>query len=347
MLPNFQRHIGRYAFSLWLGLSLLCLLLTWALLRNSPQLGVPALLLAGMCIAFTATLGAVRDAPGYWIYAARALKFMPGQGELARLHQLRVTPLINGLNPLKQPFVLPGLVTLLVALLLLAGQALWPAHLELLALGVLCGVLPLLLGLILAASAPYFMALVSIEGEAALAGHLKQPRDARRYRLEDLGISLLLTLSLIWPLQDKPAFSLQGGYGTPEFIVAAVILAWVAAFFSLFGARRSRLFAQVGEQLSSLVRCESPRPRRESALLLRHAGYAALIAAWAVLLCLVLAALPQRLPFPLFCALLLAAQGWAFWRERGLTLLRDDRMARQFIDEMQVLPVAAGMPQRL
>ena len=86
-----------------------------------------------------------------------------------------------------------------------------------------------------------------------------------------LRMALLLTLALIWPLQDKPAFSLQAGYGTPEFIVAAVILGWIAAFFSLFGARRSRLFSLVGEQLSSLVRNETPDTRPASGLLLRHA----------------------------------------------------------------------------
>lgn len=346
MLPNFQRHTGRYAFGLWLGLSLLCLLLTFALLRNAPQLSPLALVLAGVAISFAATLGAARDAPGYWIYAARSLKFMPSQEEMARLHQLRVTPLIGWLNPLNQPYALPMLVSGLTALILLAGQALWPAHLELLGGLALCVVLPLLLSILLAGSAPYFMALSSPEGEAALGGSARRQLDARRYRLEDLGVSLLLTLALIWPLQDKPAFSLQAGYGTPEFIVAAVILGWVAAFFSLFGARRSRLFSQVGEQLSSLVRNETPSSRQASGLLLRHAGYAALIAAWAIALCLLLASLPLRLPFPWFCALLLVAQGWAFWRERGLTLQRDHHQARQYIDEMGVLPVAAGMPQR-
>lgn len=346
MLPTFQRHTGRYAFGLWLGLSLLCLLLTFALVRNAPQLDALVLLLAGIAISFAATLGAVRDAPGYWIYAARSLKFMPSQEEMARLHQLRVTPLIGWLNPLNQPYALPTLVSLLTALLLLVGQALWPAHLELLAGVVLCVALPLLLSTLLAGSAPYFMALSSPEGEAALGGSARRQLDARRYRLEDLGVSLLLTLALIWPLQDKPAFSLQTGYGTPEFIVAAVILGWIAAFFSLFGARRSRLFSLVGEQLSSLVRSEAPDTRPASGLLLRHTFYALVIAIWAIGLCLLLAALPLQVPFPQFCALLLAAQGWAFWRERGLTLQRDHHQARQYIDEMGVLPVAAGMPQR-
>ena len=59
-----------------------------------------------------------------------------------------------------------------------------------------------------------------------------------------------------------------------------------------------------------------------------------------------LAQLPQPLPFPLFCALLLVAPGWAFWRERGLTQQHDAEQAGLFIRELGVQPVAAGMPQR-
>ena len=53
-----------------------------------------------------------------------------------------------------------------------------------------------------------------------------------------------------------------------------------------------------------------------------------------------LAQLPQPLPFPLFCALLLVAPGWAFWRERGLTQQRDAEQAGLFIRELGVQPVA-------
>jgi len=115
MLPTFRQHAGRYGFGLCLGVSFLCLLMAFALLRNSQALGLLEVLPAGFAIAFGVTLGASRDAPGYWIYAARSLKFMVLPSELQQLQQLRVSPLIGLLNPLRRPLSLPlllaGLIT--------------------------------------------------------------------------------------------------------------------------------------------------------------------------------------------------------------------------------------------
>jgi len=40
MLPTFRQHAGRYGFGLCLGVSFLCLLMAFALLRNSQALRV-------------------------------------------------------------------------------------------------------------------------------------------------------------------------------------------------------------------------------------------------------------------------------------------------------------------
>lgn len=346
MLPTFHQHAGRYGFGLCLGVSFLCLLMTFGLLRNSQALGLVEVLPAGFAIAFGVTLGASRDAPGYWIYAARALKFMVLPGELQQLQQLRISPLIGLLNPLQRPLSLPLLFAALTTLLLWGGLLLLPAHPGVVALLVLGLLFPLLLALLLAASAPYFMVLASDQGESALLPHLKRLRDVGRYRAEDLAISLSISLALIWPLHGRADFDLQGGYGRPEFAIAAVLLGWIVTFFLLLGARRSRLYSAVGERLSALL-CNLPQEGQGGARLLpRMALYYATVGLWALVLCGVLAQLPQTLPFPLFCLLLLVAPGWAFWRERGLTQQRDAEQAALFIRELAVQPVAAGMPQR-
>jgi hypothetical protein len=347
MLPTFRQHAGRYGFGLCLGVSFLCLLLVFALLRNSQAIGFLELLPAGFAIAFGVTLGASRDAPGYWIYAARSLKFMVLPGELAQLQQLRISPLIGLLNPLQHPFILPLLLASLTTLLLWGGLALVPGYPALVAMAVLGLLFPLLLALLLSGSAPYFMVLASDQGESSLLPHMKRLRNAGRYRAEDLAISLLISLCLIWPLQGRADFDLQGGYGKPEFAVAALLLGWIVTFFMLLGARRSRLYSAVGERLSALLRnVPGDAEPSDSRLLPRMALYYAAVGLWALVLCGLLAQLPQPLPFPLFCALLLAAPGWAFWRERGLTLRRDAEQAGLFIRELGVQPVAAGMPQR-
>jgi hypothetical protein len=346
MLPTFRQHAGRYGFGLCLGVSLLCLLMTFALLRNSQALGLLEVLPAGFAIAFGVTLGASRDAPGYWIYAARSLKFMVLPAELQQLQQLRVSPLIAALNPLQQPLSLPLLLGGLITLLLWGALALAPAYPGAVALGVLGLLFPLLLALLLIGSAPYFMVLASDQGENTLLPHMKRLRDAGRYRAEDLAISLLISLCLIWPLYSRADFDLQGGYGRPEFAVAAMVLGWIVTFFMLLGARRSRLHSAVGERLSALLRNLPGEGEAGGRVLPRMALYYAAVGLWALVLCGLLAQLPQPLPFPLFCALLLVAPGWAFWRERGLTLQRDAEQAGQFIRELGVQPVAAGMPHR-
>ncbi|MEO4047566.1 hypothetical protein AAFN46_10805 [Pseudomonas sp. CAU 1711] len=347
MLPTFRQHAGRYGFGLCLGVSLLCLLMTFALLRNSQAPGLLELLPAGFAIAFGVTLGASRDAPGYWIYAARALKFMVLPAELQQLQRMRIGPLVAALNPLQRPLSLPLLLGGLITLLLWAGLTLVPAYPAAVALLVLGLLFPLLLALLLTGSASYFMVLASDQGENALLPHMRRLRDAGRYRVEDLGVSLSISLALIWPLHNRADFDLQGGYERPQFVVAAMILGWIVTFFMLLGARRSRLHAAVGERLSALLRnVPHDQVAGGGRGLPRMALYYALVGLWALLLCWVLARLPQPLPFPLFCALLLVVPGWAFWHERGLTISRDAEQAGQFIDELGVQPVAAGMPQR-
>lgn len=349
MLPTFQQHLGRYAVAMWVGITVLCLLLTFSLVRNSQELGLLELLLAGLAIAVGVTYGAVRDAPGYWIYCTLAGKFMMSKEELARVRSLKFSALTRWLNPLHKPMSMPLFAGGVVALLLLSGYSLFPEHLHLVALVVIGLLFPLFLGWLLLAGAHYYLVLASPEGEVAAREGIRQPRRVNSYRHEDLLITLVITFFLIWPLQTNPAFSLAAGYGQIDFIVAAVLLNWIAGVFILLGARRSRLSSVVGERLSQLFSQSQPQPVQPSArpLLQRLLGYYALLGLWPLGLCLLLGLLPWTLPFPLFCLLQLPALGWVFWHERGLTLQRDAEQAMQFIDEQVVQPVAVArrMPE--
>jgi hypothetical protein len=296
-------------------------------------------------IAGGITYAVFRDAPGYWIYSTLAPKFMLSKNELSELHALRISPLIRWLNPLQYPFRWPLVMVLLVSLLLLTGYHWFPAHSSVLAIIVIGLVFPLLLSVLMLGSARYFLALASPEGELSMLETLRRPRSASVYRLEDLLITLAINYVLIWPLQSRPAFSLDAGYGEAKFVVAAVLLGWIAVFFTLLGARRSRLLSVVGEVLSGLF-CTLPpigtEPLRRVALLPRMLSYYGVVALWAVLLCAVLAQLPMVVPFPLFALLLLPVLGWVFWRERGLTLQHDYLQAVQFIEALAVMPVSVS-----
>ncbi|MES2817507.1 MAG: hypothetical protein V4812_00785 [Pseudomonadota bacterium] len=343
MLPTFQRHRGRYGVALWLGISLLSLLLTFALVRNSQALGLLELLVAGFAIAVGVTYGASRDAPGYWIYSTLAPKFMLSRDELNGVRGLQFSPAIRWLNPMQTPLGLPLLMAAVVVLLLLSGHTLFPGHPGLVAFTVIGLLFPLLLCVLLLGTARYCLVMASPEGEAALVQGMRGARRVGVYRREDLCITLAINYALIWPLQSKPAFSLAAGYGDAKFVVAALLLGWIAAFFTLLGARRSRLFSAVGEGLSALFQSVPAVPSSPASASgwQRLLTYYAVIALWVLVLCAVLAQLPL-LPFPLFCLLLLPVLGGVFWHERGLTLQRDQQQARQFIDELGVAPVAVA-----
>jgi hypothetical protein len=349
MLPTFSQHLGRYAVAMWFGLTLLCLMLAFALVRNSQALGLLELMLAGSAIAAGVTYGASRDAPGYWIYSTLSGKFMMDKAELAAVRSLQFGLLTRYLSPLQSPMGMPLLAVVGVAILLLVGYGLFPAQPRIVAFLVIGLLFPLLLSGLLLIGARYYLVMASPGGEAAVKQIMRQPAQVSGCRRADLLITLLITYALIWPLQSKPAFSLVNGYVHPEFIIAAVLLVWISAFFCLLGARRSRLYSVVGERLSGLYNTDtalnpvgSPRP-----LLQRMSSYYALLAVWSLGLCVLLGVLPWAAPFPLFCALLLPVLGWVFWYERGLTLQVDAEQAVQFIDEQAVQPVAVArrMPE--
>lgn len=347
MLPTFRSHRDRYSVGLLFGLTLLCLLQVFALVRNSAALGLLELLPAGIAIVGGITYAVLRDAPGYWIYSTLAAKFMLSKDELSELQGLRISPLMRWLNPLQHPLRWPVLLALLVSLLLLAGRACFPAHSSVLAVVVIGLIFPLLLSLLVLGSARYFLALASPEGEASILEIVRRPRAASAYRREDLLITLAINFVLIWPLHSRPAFSLVAGYGEAKFVVAAVLLGWIAAFFTLLGARRSRLLSAVGEVLSGLFctqQLKPGEPGKKLKALPRMLGYYALIALWALLLCALLAQLPMVVPFALFSLLLLPMLGWIFWHERGLTLQHDYAQAVQYIEELAVMPVS--VPRR-
>lgn len=349
MLPTFQRHLGRYAISMWLGMTFLCLMLSFALVRNSQSLGLLELLIAGVSIAVGVTYGAMRDAPGYWIYSTLVAKFIMSKEEIGEIRGLRFSPLIRWLNPLQTPFGMPSLAAVGMFLLLWTGYQLFPDHPKILALSMIGVLLPLLLSLTLLKSARFYIVLASSDGEDLISKGTRAPRKMNAYRREDMLIAMLINFALIWPLQSKPAFSLDAGYDSRNFMVASVALIWIAAFFTLLSARRSRLFSVVGEKLSRLFNHEAvfSEPRPAFPMLPRMLLYYALLGFWTIGLCLLFGILPLQLPFALFCGLLLPALGAMFWYERGLTLSHDMKQAAQFIDEQRIQPVASArrMPE--
>ena len=343
MLPTLQRHLGRHVASTCVGMMFLCLMLSFALVRNSASLMLPELLLAGVAIAAGMAYGVMRDAPGYWIYSTLMAKFILSKEEIVQIRTLQFSPAIRWLNPLQTPHGLPLLAAIAMLFVLLAGGLIFPQHLTWLALTIIGVLLPVALSWMLLRTARYYVVLASPEGEDLIGTGMRGPRRVGAYRREDMWIALLINFALILPLQGKPAFDLEAGYDSRDFMVASLLLIWIAAFFTLLSARRSRLFSVVGERLSKLFDHDAAvigaRPPRST--LARMLAYYALSGVWSLCLCLLLGALPVTAPFPLFCALLLPALGGVFWHERGVTLQRDAEQAMQFIREQTIQPVAS------
>ena len=344
MLPTFNRHLTRYALSMWLGMTFLCLMLSFALVRNSQSLGLFELLIAGVSIAVGMTYGTMRDAPGYWIYSTLVAKFIMSKQEIGQIRGLRFSPLIRWLNPLQTPLGMPLLAAVGMFFLLWTGYQLFPVHPKMLAFSMIGVLLPMLLSLMLLKTARFYIVLASPDGEDLISKGMRTPRKVNAYRREDMLIAMLINFALIWPLQSKPAFSLDAGYDSRDFMIASLLLTWIAAFFTLLSARRSRLFSVVGERLSILFSHEAvPSERRPAQPMMpRMLLYYALLGIWTLGLCLLFGILPFKLPFTLFCGLLLPALGAMFWHERGLTLWHDMAQAAQFIGEQTILPVASA-----
>lgn len=347
MLPSFERYLQRYLLLQLMGLSLICLLLTFALIRNVAGQGQGAVLLAVGVIVWGVSFAALRDLPGYWVYAALAPKFVVDARAREVLGALRVNRWIQAMNPLQHPMIAPSLLAALMTLLLWGLMSLLPKQ-QGVALILVPGLLfPLWLALQAKGAARYFLLLASPEGERLMQQDGAPQRRSLNYRLEDLLVSLSITFVLIWPLGNNPAFSRDAGYLDGDFLVAALLLCWIAGFFVVLGARRSRLYSMTGEQLSALFRCEMPQvpaALRSLSFARRSALYLLLSGGWVLLICALLSWFTAAVPFAFFCLLLLPALGSVFWMERGLRLRADFTQAAQFISERAVAPVA--VPRR-
>lgn len=343
MLLSFERYLQRHLLAQLVGMTLICLLLTFALIRNVAGQGLFEVLLAVGVIVWGVSFAALRDLPGYWVYAALAPKFVVDARAREGLGKLRVNRWIQAMSPLQYPMVAPSLLAILMVLLLWAVMSLLPQQQTVTAILVLGLLFPLWLALQSNGAARYFLLLASPEGEVLMQqGGLRQRRSLS-YRFEDLLVSLSITFVLIWPLGSNPAFSRDAGYLHGDFLVAALLLCWIAGFFVVLGARRSRLYSMVGEQLSALFLCEMPQV--PAALLSlsftrRSLLYLLLSGCWVLALCALLSWVATGVPFAVFCLLLMPALGWVFWMERGLTLRADFTQAAQFISERAVAPVA-------
>lgn len=343
MLSDFDTHLKRHLFGQWLGISVVAGLLCLALIRNSAELAALELLVASAMIIWGVSFAALRDQPGYWVYAALAPKFIMDQQAIEQVRSLRFTLWVRAMSPLQWPFGAPTILTSLLVFSLWLGLQVFPGYSLLLTVLTVVLLFPLLLGLQMAGAVPYFAMLASPEGEALVLAGGARRRRMRSYRREDLLISLLITYALIWPLHGNPVFEPDNGYASIDFIGAVLVLVWTAAFFLLLGARRSRLFSHVGERLSGLFLFAPERAGLAGhSLMLRCTLYGAGLTAWSVALCLILAVMPTPPAFPLFCLLLLPGLGAIYWCERGVTLTTDAEQARQYIEELSIAPASVA-----
>lgn len=342
MLPDFHQHLRRHLGWQWLGISVLSALMTSALIRNS-GLGLTELLTGAAAIVLGVAFGVLRDQPGYWIYATLAPKFMMTQRALEEMQSLRFTTWVRLMAPLQRPFAAPCVLAAMLTVILWIGCIWVPEHRAVVLALLLILLFPILLYLHMAGSVLYFTMLAGPAGERMSLDSGMRKRSLRSYRREDLLISLLITYALIWPLRSHPAFSLEGGYANIDFIVAALVLCAIATFFMQLGARRSRVYSQVGEYLSAVFQDEPVAlPARFAAVptMWRGVFHVLGLASWVVLLCLGFAQFSESPAFPLFCLLLLPALGWVYWIERSVTLTADMQKAQQFIEEQAVAPAS-------
>ncbi|ABM58292.1 hypothetical protein [Verminephrobacter eiseniae] len=339
MLTSFGRYRLSYAVSLFLAISILGALLMFGFARNAGYTQTD-LTFAMTMIICGVTYATVRDAAGAFAYAVESSKFYRDEADFALLKSYAC-----GWRRVAALLARPMPSTLLIAASFLGLQFLATRRLaadsepNLQAAVLFVAVLfPFALSLLVHFLSPVFVGWKDLDmrkmppmpqGEGSVAKLM------RKIAVADLLITMLINVALVMPVRHNPDFHPSLGYGSVEFVAAALILAMIVGTLSLLSAWRTRVYACSGDlyRLRAIDLTWTPLSQVTGNRWVRWVRYSLLIGGFTIVACLLLGALYETAPIQIVLVLLLLPVAIMFRVERNAVLTSNFRDASQLVAE--------------
>lgn len=244
MLPSSSEYLRRRVTATAVVTAAIATVLVSSLTRNAPGLSVVQALAGLGMISASVFFAIARDSGGYWFYAIRAGKVFDQNPQWPADTEDRTW---RGML-VRSPWLAAAVGFAFAALNCALAMALVAQHLVLYAWCYTLVLLPAATAgfSLMAAHAGAQDALRFLGGKSAA---LPSPRRARRLIAADLVLAIATNFALVLPVRQKPAYSLEHGYGYAPFVVAFAILLVIVCAFMIGFASRSRRATLTGELL--------------------------------------------------------------------------------------------------
>ncbi|CAB3790052.1 hypothetical protein LMG28688_03030 [Paraburkholderia caffeinitolerans] len=328
MVPSSSEYLRRRVSATAAVTAVIAAVLVSSLTRNAPDLSIVQAIAGLGMISASVFFAIARDSGGYWFYTIRAGKVFDQNPQWPPDTEDRTWQGMLARSPWLAAVVGFAFAALSCAL----AMTFVPQHLALYAWCYTLVLLPAATAgfSLLAAHAGAHDALRILGGKSAAPS----PHRARRLIAADLFFAIVTNFTLVLPVRDKPAYSLEHGYGYAPFVVAFAILLVIVCAFMIGFASRSRRATLTGELLmgkadEQFIRLAGAPSRWFGVSAIgRYTLYLVSTVIWAALVC---AAFEKWAPgagfVPLYCVALVPLV-FMYAGERCVSMHRDLTEAR-------------------
>jgi hypothetical protein len=326
MLIPFRKYRIGYTLSFGLSIFILCTLLMAGFL-NKTGYSQFELTFAMTAIIGGVTYASMRDAAGGLAYAAESSKFYRDNFYFERL-----VSYAYGWRSLMTLLARPLPASVLMAVIFLGLESLERAlrlpedHPSLLATSILTIIFfPAALSSLIYFQSPVLVGWKEVRARKILASQAKDVTVRHRIRkitTEDLFITMLINIALVLPVRHNPEFHPSLGYGSTEFISAALILSIVVVSFSLLSSWRSRIYACSGElYIAKQAGAEDPVSMACSENRWKQwLRYSLSVCLFTMGTCLLMGWMYPSAPIEMVLPIILIPVAYIFWIERNSVL---------------------------
>jgi len=347
MLIPFTAYRRRYTVGVLISIAILnSLLLLGLATKTDVSAGEWAFAVAAIIAGVS--YASVRDAAGVLAYAGESAKFYRDEADFELLARYA-----GGWRRLLTALAHPGFSALVLSILLTGAYALGGAawgeasrpRLIFTAL-MLVLVFPGILSWLLHFLAPVLVGWKEVQARLAPSATKASdslPQLLRQTAAQDVLITALITATLTLPLRHSPDFHPASGYASPEFMIAALLLAMIVLPLSLISAWRPRVYACSGElyRRSGIDLAALPLTATGASRWKRWLRYSLMLCGLTILTCLLLDAMYANAPVVIALALLLLPVVPIVWIERNMLLGLNYHDAAQLVREHPLRTMSA------
>lgn len=339
MLISFRHYRLSYAFSFVLSISILCALLMSGFLGKTGY-SQTELTFAMMVIIGGVTYASVRDAAGALAYAVESSKFYRDEADFKLLKSYASgwrSPIVLLAKPMPSAMLMAAIFVGLQSLLTVWHTPV--ADPSLLATSFLTALLfPIAFSSLIYFLSPVLVGWKEVNARQILpvqTGDLSAIRRIQEIAAGDLLITMLINIALVLPVRHNPDFHPSLGYGSVEFVVAALILTMVVVSLSLLSSWRPRVYACSGD----LYRSQGMKPVDPTSRASignrwwQWIRYSLLMCGFTTGTCILMGSLYAAAPIQVVLLLLLLPVMPIFWIERNAVLASNFGDATRLVAE--------------